>query len=174
MNKLEKEKATIILVNDDAQYCENFAITVFTRADKIDRAGRADKNTAMTFYAASIFFEVVCSPATAILLPMTCQGSMLLPAMQILNQFKDQGLETDLVDMQRYAAWKAADIRKALREGRTPTPGAPGGDAPAASTLTPSGLLHYTVAILHFCITFRHSLPYSKLLSLKDSTHLSR
>lgn len=59
--------------------------------------------------------------------------------MQILNQFKDEGLETDLVDMQRYAAWKAADIRKALREGRTPTPGAPGGDVLAASTLTPSG-----------------------------------
>ena len=60
--------------------------------------------------------------------------------MQILNQFKDEGLEDDLIDMQRYAAWKAADIRKALREGRTPTPGAPGGgDAPGASTLTPSG-----------------------------------
>lgn len=58
VNKLEKEKATIILGNGDSQYCENFAITVFTRADKIDRAGRADKNTAMTFYAASIFFEV--------------------------------------------------------------------------------------------------------------------
>lgn len=29
----------------------------------------------------------------------------------------------DLVDVQRYAAWKAADIRKALREGRQPTPG---------------------------------------------------
>ena len=28
--------------------------------------------------------------------------------------------------MQRYAAWKAADIRKAVREGRTPTPGPPG------------------------------------------------
>ncbi|KAL3144902.1 hypothetical protein ABBQ32_003413 [Trebouxia sp. C0010 RCD-2024] len=68
----------------------------------------------MTFYAASIFFE-------------------------ILNQFKDEGLEPDLVDMQRYAAWKAADIRKALREGRSPTPGAPGGDVPTASTITISG-----------------------------------
>lgn len=29
--------------------------------------------------------------------------------------------------MQRYAAWKAADIRKAVREGRAPTPGPPGG-----------------------------------------------
>ena len=61
--------------------------------------------------------------------------------MQILNQFKNEGLESDLVEMQRYAAWKAADIRKALREGRTPTPGAPGEEAPTVSTLTPSGIL---------------------------------
>lgn len=106
LSKLEKEKTTVTLGEGDSQYCENFAITVFTRADRVDRAGHADKNTAMTFYAASIFFE-------------------------ILNQFKT--LEADLVDMQRYAAWKAADIRKALREGRTPTPGAPGDDLSANS-----------------------------------------
>ena len=58
LSKLEKEKTTITLGDGDSQYCENFAITVFTRADRVDRAGRADKNTAMTFYAASIFFEV--------------------------------------------------------------------------------------------------------------------
>ena len=58
LSKLEKEKTTITLGEGDSGYCENFAITVFTRADRADRAGRADKNTAMTFYAASIFFEV--------------------------------------------------------------------------------------------------------------------
>lgn len=62
LSKLEKEKTTISLGEGDSQYCENFAITVFTRADKVDRAGCADKNTAMTFYAASIFFEVHCAP----------------------------------------------------------------------------------------------------------------
>jgi len=41
--------------------------------------------------------------------------------LQILRQFGE--LPEDLVDVQRYAAWKAADIRKALREGRQPTPG---------------------------------------------------
>lgn len=56
--KLENEKKSIASSENDPQYCENFAITVFTRADKQDRAGRADKNTAMTYYAASIFFEV--------------------------------------------------------------------------------------------------------------------
>ena len=30
-----------------------------------------------------------------------------------------------MVERQQYAAWKAADIRKALREGRSPTPGPP-------------------------------------------------
>lgn len=30
-----------------------------------------------------------------------------------------------MVERQQYAAWKAADIRKALREGRVPTAGPP-------------------------------------------------
>ena len=56
--KLEKDKPTLDLGPDDRQHCENFAFGVFGRADKVDRAGRADRTTAMTFYAASIFFEV--------------------------------------------------------------------------------------------------------------------
>ncbi|CAI5514127.1 unnamed protein product, partial [Closterium sp. Naga37s-1] len=36
---------------------------------------------------------------------------------------------------QRYAAWKAADIRKALAEGRQPTPGPPAADAAGAAAL---------------------------------------
>ncbi|KAK6919287.1 Vta1/callose synthase, N-terminal [Dillenia turbinata] len=59
------------------------------------------RNTAKTFYAASIFYE-------------------------ILNQFGE--LHPDLEQKRKYAAWKAADIRKALKEGRKPVPGPPGGD----------------------------------------------
>lgn len=33
-----------------------------------------------------------------------------------------------LEQKQKYAAWKAVDIRKALKEGRKPTPGPPAGD----------------------------------------------
>ena len=44
---------------------------------------------------------------------------------QILRQFGE--LPADLAERQRYAAWKVADIRKALREGRTPTAGNPNG-----------------------------------------------
>ena len=59
MAKLEGDKKRVALnLNEDAAYCENFACTIFERADRVDRAGRADKNTAMTFYAASVFIEV--------------------------------------------------------------------------------------------------------------------
>lgn len=56
--KLEKDKRQVNLSDDDSDYCRTFAETVFQRADRVDRAGRADKSTAMTFYAASIFIEV--------------------------------------------------------------------------------------------------------------------
>ena len=56
--KLEKDKPGIGAGPGDQQYCENFAVCVFSRADRVDRAGKADKNTATTFYAASIFMEV--------------------------------------------------------------------------------------------------------------------
>ena len=39
---------------------------------------------------------------------------------QILNQFGP--LESELREKQRYAVWRSADIRKALREGRAVTP----------------------------------------------------
>lgn len=101
MKQLEKDKKSLKLSPDDHLHLEGFALNVFAKADKQDRAGRADINTAKTFYAASIFFE-------------------------ILNQFGD--LAPDLEQKQKYAAWKAADIRKALKEGRKPIPGPPGGE----------------------------------------------
>ena len=58
VTKLEKDKPSAQLSANDSEYCRSFAETVFARADRIDRAGRADKSTAMTFYAASIFIEV--------------------------------------------------------------------------------------------------------------------
>ncbi|XP_072980154.1 protein HOMOLOG OF MAMMALIAN LYST-INTERACTING PROTEIN 5 [Typha angustifolia] len=101
MKQLEKDKKSLKLGPEDSLYIEGFASNVFAKADKQDRAGRADLNTAKTFYAASIFFE-------------------------ILNQFGE--LQPDIEQKQKYAVWKAADIRKALKEGRKPEPGPPGGD----------------------------------------------
>ncbi|KAG9445291.1 hypothetical protein H6P81_016631 [Aristolochia fimbriata] len=101
INQLEKDKKSLKLGPEDNLYLEGFALNVFLKADKQDRAGRADLNTDKTFYAASIFLE-------------------------ILNQFGE--LAPDLEQKQKYAAWKAADIRKALKEGRRPEPGPPGGE----------------------------------------------
>ncbi|KAM0998549.1 hypothetical protein ACFX2I_008271 [Malus domestica] len=101
MKQLEKDKKSLQLGPEDNLYLEGFALNVFGKADKQDRAGRADLTTAKTFYAASIFFE-------------------------ILNQFGV--VQPDLEQKQKYAAWKAADIRKALKEGRRPQAGPPAGD----------------------------------------------
>ncbi|XP_021287400.1 protein HOMOLOG OF MAMMALIAN LYST-INTERACTING PROTEIN 5 [Herrania umbratica] len=113
MNQLEKDKKSLQLGPEDNLHLEGFALNVFAKADKQDRAGRADLNTAKTFYAASIFFEII-------------------------NQFGP--LQPDLEQKQKYAAWKAADIRKALKEGRKPTPGPPNDDEDLSiPSSTPSG-----------------------------------
>ncbi|XP_078165747.1 hydroxyproline-rich glycoprotein family protein isoform X2 [Carex rostrata] len=113
MNQLEKDKKTLNLAPDDNLYLEGFASNVFAKADKQDRAGRADLNTAKTFYAASIFFE-------------------------ILTQFGE--VQPELEQKQKYAIWKAADIRKAIKEGRMPEPGPPGGEKDMTSPSdSPSG-----------------------------------
>ncbi|KAJ1259133.1 hypothetical protein BS78_10G130400 [Paspalum vaginatum] len=111
MNQLEKDKRSLTLGPDDNLHLEGFALNVFAKADKQDRAGRADINTAKTFYAASIFFE-------------------------ILNQFGE--LQPDIEQKQKYAIWKAAEIRKALKEGRKPEAGPPGGDKDEAPVNTTS------------------------------------
>lgn len=102
LNDLEKEKATMDnFTRDEAAFlCRKFAETIFNKADAEDRAGNANKATAKTFYAAVSFF-------------------------QILEQFTGKGDEVAEEDKQKiiYAKWKATEILKALKEGRTPTPG---------------------------------------------------
>lgn len=39
--------------------CENFAFSLFTRADDEDRSGNITKNTAKAFYSASNMFDVL-------------------------------------------------------------------------------------------------------------------
>eukprot|EP00842_Homolaphlyctis_polyrhiza_P006504 jgi/Hompol1/6855/HPOL_000365-RA len=94
--------------NDVVGYAhvENFALRIFLNADNEDRAGHASKKTAKTFLAASIFLE-------------------------LLKNFGEIDQETQ--QKIRYAKFKAADIMKAIKEGRTPVPGPPGGD-PADNT----------------------------------------
>ncbi|KAF8506783.1 Vta1 like-domain-containing protein [Russula emetica] len=81
-------------------YVENFALKVFASADNEDRHGVPTRKTAKKFLAASTFFDV-------------------------LNVFEDRGAWEAHVEKTRYAKWRAADISKALREGRQPTPVSP-------------------------------------------------
>ncbi|KAJ9126164.1 hypothetical protein QFC24_002437 [Naganishia onofrii] len=82
-------------------YVENFAMDVFGQADDEDRAGRATKATVRKFIVAAQFIEV-------------------LRCFDPPNGMRDE-LEQKLL----YARWKAADIARALKEGKTPTPGPP-------------------------------------------------
>mmetsp|Transcript_20813 Transcript_20813/g.26945 ORF Transcript_20813/g.26945 Transcript_20813/m.26945 type:complete len:302 (+) Transcript_20813:27-932(+) len=85
------------------QMVYKLAIDIFSRADAEDRAGKASKSTARAFYAASVFMDT-------------------------LKQFGNRGEDID--EKCRYAKWKAAEILKAFKEGRTPQPGPPGGLPP--------------------------------------------
>ncbi|KAI0686809.1 Vta1 like-domain-containing protein [Cytidiella melzeri] len=136
LGTLERMKAEIgpndAIENESASsaYVENFALRVFSMADSEDRKGNATRGTAKKFLAAANFLEVlsVVSPST----PAT----------------------TDVPEKIRYAKWKAADIAKAFREGRKPTPGGIGeqpateGDEPSTSPkvepATPSAIQRAT------------------------------
>ncbi|KAG6529230.1 hypothetical protein ZIOFF_011426 [Zingiber officinale] len=89
-----QDKKSLQLGPEDNLYVEGFASNLFAKADKQDRAGRADLLT--------------------------------MP---------------EIEQKQKYAVWKAADIRKALKEVRKPEPGPPGGDPDQSIS---SGLSSYT------------------------------
>lgn len=82
-------------------YVENFALKIFSMADNEDRSGHTKRTTAKKFLAAANFLEVL----------------KIFP--------KPDSSDTNGEKI-RYAKWKAADIAKAYREGRKPTPGPPG------------------------------------------------
>eukprot|EP00953_Heterococcus_sp_UTEX-ZZ885_P022787 12583-Heterococcus_DN1.PRE.8 len=108
MGKLEADKAALpeMTPKEGKEYCEAFALEVFYKADEEDRAGLADKDTARTFFAAGVFFD-------------------------ILSQFGE--VSKDIADKKKYAKFKALDILNAIKEGRTPSPG--GADETQHSTL---------------------------------------
>ena len=82
---------------DDARArMEAFALQVFAAADNDDRSGTATQQTAHQFYAAYVFMDVC-------------------------RQWGE--LASDLEQKIKYAMWKAADINKAIKEGRVPRPG---------------------------------------------------
>lgn len=114
MNKLEQDKAAMPSPPTKEMgkaTVTQFAMDVFAKADQEDRAELADANTARTFYAAGIFFDV-------------------------LNQFGT--MDTEINMKRKYAKWKSADILKAIKEGRPVVPGGP--EEQAENTLESTGL----------------------------------
>lgn len=61
MAQLEKDKQKLSLDPElDRPHLETFGLKIFANADRVDRAGRANENTAKAFYASSIFIDVSC------------------------------------------------------------------------------------------------------------------
>jgi vacuolar protein sorting-associated protein VTA1 len=57
---LEKEKPNLGVSMDEAPIvCENFAFSVFSKADEEDRQGQSTKTTAKMFYSAASFYDIL-------------------------------------------------------------------------------------------------------------------
>lgn len=104
LGSLEVEKPAMDqFTREEASFlCQKFANKIFDNADLPDRSGEATKETAKTFYAAATFLD-------------------------ILQQFyQDDDASEALEDIKKrskYAKWKSTEILKAIKEGRSPTPG---------------------------------------------------
>jgi len=112
IEQMETQRATLGKLDREADHLEmeRFAMEIFDKADRVDRAGAATESTAKTFYAAVYFIQ----------------------ALETFGELPDE-----LVKKARYSLWKAADIRKAIREGRQPTPGGAGEESAAAGAPGP-------------------------------------
>ncbi|KAJ2497684.1 hypothetical protein GGH96_004923 [Coemansia sp. RSA 1972] len=101
LDTLETEKAQLQGadgMSDDTTacaHCTQFALRIFAKADTEDREGKATKATARNFIVSSQFMQVVAA-----------FGEM------------DEGVKEKM----RYAKWRAAEILKAMREGREVVP----------------------------------------------------
>ncbi|KZT05846.1 DUF605-domain-containing protein [Laetiporus sulphureus 93-53] len=123
LEKMKAQMSSNDAIEDEAAasaYVENFALKLFTMADNEDRRGEATRKTAKKFLVAANFFEVLRT--------FDKPGSSSTPT--------DNSNE----DKIRYAKWKAADIAKAFREGRKPTPGPAGSSVNASPSPEPGAL----------------------------------
>jgi len=104
LNTLEEEKApmSVFSPSEARTVCRQFASSIFEKADAQDRAGNSNKNTARTFYAAAVFYEMLG---------------------QFDAELSGEGEEAEEQHKRKYSKWKATEILKAMKEGREPTPG---------------------------------------------------
>ncbi|KAG0206293.1 hypothetical protein BGX28_002239 [Mortierella sp. GBA30] len=118
LNVLEKQKKDIgdneAISNDLVGYAhiENFALKIFKRADDEDRTGQGSQKTAKNFVAAANFLEV-------------------------LKVFGD--IDSEVEEKIKYSKWRAAEIVKAIRDGRQPAP-PPGSDITAKTEESVPGM----------------------------------
>lgn len=95
--KLEAAKPKVGVSKDptvDLAACKAFALQVYGRADRADRAGKADEKQVDAFSAASTFLKT-------------------------LKHFGE--LDEDTANRQQYAEWRAWDLAQALQTGRKPS-----------------------------------------------------
>ncbi|KAJ1994229.1 hypothetical protein GGI25_003413 [Coemansia spiralis] len=115
LDQLEMEKSQLSnneSMRDDSAaslHCSTFGLKIFAKADTEDRDGKASKTTARNFIVSSQFLQVIAS-------------------------FGE--LPEDIAEKVKYAKWRAAEILKAIREGRPVAPVL--GAAENGSTNTPS------------------------------------
>ena len=130
----------ITVESASSAYVENFALRLFASADNEDRRGAATRKTAKKFLAAATFFEVLNvfedrGPWEAV----SPVFIMLFEA--LANTLARSPLEfTQHEEKVRYAKWRAADISKALREGRQPAPVLGGAEAASEPVSAPPDL----------------------------------
>jgi vacuolar protein sorting-associated protein VTA1 len=102
MDKLESDKQQLNANTEEGRATvELFALKMFKKADDADRAGRHDAIVARLFYASSVLMEVT-------------------------KQFGE--LTEDIMEKQKYARWKAAEISRAIKTGVPIQPGPYGSD----------------------------------------------
>mmetsp|Transcript_24524 Transcript_24524/g.45365 ORF Transcript_24524/g.45365 Transcript_24524/m.45365 type:complete len:365 (-) Transcript_24524:225-1319(-) len=112
----EKQAMSVFSREESKLICRRFADRIFQKADNEDRAGRADKGTARTFYAAASFFEILQQ------FYAKTEGDEKTPE------------EEEEAEKRVYCKWKATEILKAIREGRKPTPGGYGDEMEGSSS----------------------------------------
>ncbi len=103
MDKLEVEKKGVAGKSgaEGRALVQAFADRVFTKADEEDQIGAADKNTARTFYAAGVFYDVM---------------QQFKPVPGEATEAEAEA-ERELERRRKYCKWKAADILNAIKEG---------------------------------------------------------
>lgn len=115
MSKIEATKPADVQTNREAHLdsIEEMAMNAFGHADDVDRAGNANKKTAMAFNTA---------------------GTLL----QVLQGCRGEAFSEELEHKKKYALWKTTDILKCIKQGIRPQPGPPGGEEAEAVEPAPA------------------------------------